>query len=225
MSSFGELSLLDRVYVGVCPDFVSSWASGYLVALNYFPVLLWFGLFVISLVSSDFAFALLSLWLTFDWCLNYMLVYSIKQPPPFSSCGGAFEMPSFASEQCVLFVCSLILIATLFRYRIPVARMAGLFLFVGVVLYARLYIGLSTPQQLVAGAGIGILSAVAFISILRFVVYPDLDWFLAHPIVRFIGWRRGILVMAHYNDFNEDVIFNTSTDTLPLSNEQESTIK
>ena len=81
MSSFGEIRRLNSAFANECPDFVASWASGYLVALNFFPITLSGFMLGISMYYADIFLALLSWWLTVDWLLNWLLSLAFRQPP------------------------------------------------------------------------------------------------------------------------------------------------
>lgn len=201
MSSWNELRAINDAYAPRCPEFHVNAASGPLAALNFFYSYgLWIATYVIGLYSGDFYFFLLSWWLTLDYAFNYALAFTLKQPPRYAGCGPTYEMPSYASEQMTLVVSALFLYVVVFNYRLDASRSVLLTWLLGSVMYARIYIGISTPLQLVVGSALGALSSCVFSALVYFVVLPHIDAVLSLRVCRWFNWTRGMLVLARYED-------------------------
>lgn len=198
MSSFNAIGRLNEVWIDVCPHFRANWPSGFLVAFDYYPIFLFVATFSISIYYSDIFLALLGFALSFDWFLNYALAQAFRQPPVTPGCGPEFEMPSFSSQHAVFFACSLWIFALLYNYRVSPPRAIGLTFLLGTVMYARLYIGIASPAQLLVGALVGVIESSLFMLFIHLAIYPRVRRILRWRFFRFMGYERGILGKAYY---------------------------
>jgi len=205
MSGFEGIDRLNGVYDRVCPEFEVNWFSGFLVALDYYPLALWLGTFSISIYSNDLFLALLGVWLTLDWWVNKGLRWAIRQPPPTPGCGARFEMPSFSAQEATMFITVLWLFMVLYGYRALPVRAFGLVFFAGIVMYARVYIGLASPAQLIVGALVGLASGLLFHALVYWLVRPRVGEILAWRVCRHMQLIRGVLGRALYADDDSDI--------------------
>lgn len=170
-----------------------NWASGFLVAFDFYPVFLFAATFGISIYCSDILLWFFGIWLSLDWWLNFALQQLFRQAPATPGCGLDYEMPSFATQHAALFVCTLWLVAVLYGHVVLPPRVLGLVFFLGIVVYARIYIGIATLAQLFAGLLVGLLSSALFMLLFALVLHPRLERVMSSRLGRYMRWEYGIV--------------------------------
>lgn len=194
MSGFLAFSELNVVRTGTCPLFLEeSFWSGLLVALDFYPSVVTVAFFVVSLYEHEFYLFLLSLCLAGDTGVNIAMQFIIQQPGPFPGCGTQYEMPSFATQHASVLVCMLMSFMLLWRLSVPSKKIFLLFLFLYAVILARVYCGINTRWQLLAGALVGLVEGLVYQSIIYFLIYPRYKGLLSWKLMAFLDVKDTLL--------------------------------
>lgn len=196
MATSSALDELNCVYVGKCPDFEVNFASGFLVLFNFFPVITSFATLAMSFYEFDvYLYFLTFLGLNFNWGLNLLLQYIIKQSPKYVGCGPLYNMPDFGAQQAFFFATALLLFSVSFGYRMSVFTLGTVLYFFAIAVYARFYIGIATVLQVVVGTIVGIVSAAFFHYVICVYLTKHVDWLLGTKLMRLLNVQRGIFVV------------------------------
>jgi hypothetical protein len=193
MSGFLALGELNCARAA-CPEFipVDFW-SGLLVALDFYPTYLSISFYAISLYQHEFYLFLLSLCLTADTGVNVALQYIIRQPGPFPGCGTQFEMPSFSTQHSSMLVCMLMSFMLIWRISVPSKKIFLLFLFLYGALVARIFCGINSRWQLLAGSLVGTVEGLLYQSIIYFLIYPRYKNILSWRLATFLDIKDHLL--------------------------------
>jgi hypothetical protein len=175
MSGWTDLLRLSCVAMTSCPTYHASWFSDFFVALDYWPVALWFMLFAIRSWTGELYIACLNSALTVEYAINLGLRYAFRKPPPDVGCGAQYEMPSFASEHAAFLVVMALLAIVQWSRTVRWYRAALAAAFLVLVVYARVHLAYNSPQQLLAGGGFGVLFGVISHWIIVLFVAPHGD--------------------------------------------------
>lgn len=189
MSGITDLDRLECVTFGVCPLYDTSvWGASVTVALDFYPIFLTVGIYAISLYQYELYLALVSFGLTFNWGLSVFLQRGVfKQPGAFADCGSPFQMPSFSTQLVVMFNTMMACYMVIWGKRLAGKLVLLMQLFTACVLIARIFIGINTRAQLLAGALVGFLiGAMYHLFILR-IVYPYFGTVLKWEWIKFLG--------------------------------------
>lgn len=196
MSGLDELERLQWGLAEVCPLYrPSSFVGPFLVGLGYFPVLVSLGLYAIGLYCYELYLLALSLGLTFDFLLNWGLREAIGAAPRFAGCGADHGMPAYAAQQTVFFECVVLSAYTcVWRRGAPIStlKLGLLRAFCMLALFAHIYVGSSTVPELLAGAAIGLVEAIAFQFLLCRVVRRHAHRILRWRAVRWAGLQDNL---------------------------------
>lgn len=186
---FGDFTCI----VTDCPLFLgdSIW-SGIFVILDYYPAILTVLMYAFSLYYYELYTFLVSLILTFDLLLNWVLRYSIAIPARYPGCGDKYEMPSFSSQHACVFLTIIFMFFSLWNKIIDPHRIALLNIATIAVLTARVFIGINTSFELIAGAIVGVIEGIIFQLIIYFLIYPHFTKILKWRFVRVIGLEDNI---------------------------------
>jgi len=200
MSGFLALGELNCARAA-CPNFaaVDFW-SGLLVALDYYPTYLTVAFYSISLYQHEFYLFLLSLCLTADTGVNIALQYIIKQPGPFPGCGTQYEMPSFSTQHSSMVVCMLMSFMLLWRVSVPSKKIFLLFVFLYGAIVARVYCGINSRWQLLAGALAGTVEGLIYQAIIYFLIYPYYKTILSWRLAAFLDLKDHLLSPEQEDD-------------------------
>lgn len=189
MSGVTDLDRLECVTFGVCPLYDASiWGAAVTVAFDFYPIFLTVGIYAISLYQYELYLALVSFGLTFNWGLSVFLQRAVfMQPGAFPGCGSPFQMPSFSSQLIVMFTTMMSCYMVCWGKRYPGKLVLIMQLFTGIVLISRIFIGINTRPQLLAGALIGfILGYIYHLFIMR-ILHPYFGDLLRWRWIQMLG--------------------------------------
>jgi hypothetical protein len=175
MSTLASLHKFNCLVEGDCPLFVdtSGWIDSFFVLADYYNIFVTAAIYAISLYHYELYFFLLSLSMTFDWLVNWILRISVRMSSRFPNCGETYEMPSFASQHAA---CLVTMVFTFFilwghnKMRIHRILMINLGFFI--VLLARLYIGTNRVSELLIGGIIGAIEGVVIQVLIYLYIMP-----------------------------------------------------
>jgi hypothetical protein len=190
MSGFSDLVKLQCLVASSCPQYDAGFALAPLaVALDFYPFFLTIGIYAISLYRYELYLALVSLFLTIDWLINWLLQDVVfKQAGRWADCGYKHQMPSFAAESIMVFQTLMVLYLMTWGRRNMYQMTTLLMSFSTVVLVARIYIGINTRAQLLAGALVGIVSGALYHVLLRYLIYPYFENILSFALIKWLGF-------------------------------------
>jgi len=187
MSGFGDLTTLECV-VETCPLYDHDVFGAHItIALDFYPIFLTVGIYAVSLYKYELYFALVSVVLTLNWGVNYGIQRMVGPSSRFPECGSAYQMPSFSSQHIVLFETMMALFMLTWGQKLYIKLIILLRLFSFAVLVSRIYIGVNTTTQLLAGAGVGFVSAIVYHIIIYFLIYPYFTRILDFTLMRWLG--------------------------------------
>jgi hypothetical protein len=171
---FPGLSKLNRLVQNECPIFPSgAWLSWVVVALDFYPYYLTFGMWAISFYKNELYLGFLSLALTFDIGINMFLKNVVfKMHPTFPGCGDIYEMPSFSVEQGMIFTGLLYGLIVLWSYDAPAHKIVQLHLVAIIPVYTKMYIGINTPEEIVAAVLVGCFSYQLWLILIHLFLWP-----------------------------------------------------
>lgn len=148
---------LSRIYAD-CPYYRDNFIGPLFILIDYYPILMSVTMIVISVYRSELMFRLLSLMMTSDAFINWILREAIiKMPSRTKGCGNDYEMPSFATQHLafITFVLQYILLRRKKKVNTNLLILIHLMVFVG--LMARVYIGINTSAELYVGTLFGVV--------------------------------------------------------------------
>jgi hypothetical protein len=102
-------------------------------------------------------------------------------------------MPSFATQHSALLVCMLMSFMLLWRVSVPSKKIFLLFLFEYAVILARIYCGINSRWQLLAGSLVGTVEGLVFQSIIYLLIYPRYKNILSWRLVAFLDIQDHLL--------------------------------
>lgn len=102
-------------------------------------------------------------------------------------------MPSFATQHSALLVCMLMSFMLLWRVSVPSKKIFLLFFFEYAVILARIYCGINSRWQLLAGSLVGTVEGLVFQSIIYFLIYPRYKNILSWRLVAFLDIQDHLL--------------------------------
>lgn len=172
MSSLWTFGNLDRIFASLCPAFEVNSVSWFFVAVDFWPFFLSVGLFAVSLYSNEVYFVIVDFFLYVDMGLNYFLQYTIRHPPPTPGCGQKYEMPSYASEQAMVFAVMMIGLSLFWKPHPQPSALILLCMSVFVPCFSRIYIGEASVVQIIAGSMLGTLEGCVYLYITHAWLWP-----------------------------------------------------
>lgn len=189
MSGITDLDRLECVTFGVCPLYDASvWGAPVTVALDFYPIFLTVGIYAISLYQYELYLALVSFGLTFNWGFSVFLQRAVfRQAGRFPDCGSPFQMPSFSTQLVVMFNTMMACYMVIWGKRYPGKLVLLMQLFTACVLIARIFIGINTREQLLAGALVGFIMGYMYHLFILRIVYPYFGNMLRWRWIRFLG--------------------------------------
>lgn len=189
MSGITDLDKLECVTFGVCPLYDASiWGASVTVALDFYPIFLTVGLYAVALYQYELYLALVSFGLTFNWGLSVFLQRAIFMQPGHSpDCGSPFQMPSFSSQLIVMFTTMMSCYMVVWGKRYPGKLVLIMQLFNACVLISRIFIGINTRAQLLAGALVGFVVGYIYHLFIMRILYPYFGRILTMEWIKFLG--------------------------------------
>ena len=173
MTGFWAFDVFDAYIAGVCPhykQFPGSWA---LTALENYPFYLTIGLIAVSLYRNEKYLELVSIYLTLDWLLNYIVKdLIVKQSPPTPGCGDTYEMPSYAAEQASLFSTLMLGFAEIWGVESVGLKPMLISISVLVPCFARTFVGFSSVPQVIIGFQFGLVEGLFYLWITKRFLWP-----------------------------------------------------
>ena len=201
MSGIGDLFRINRVVQPECPLYEEVPLSYFLVLGDFYPIILSFGTFIWNFVKKREAFAFaFSTVLVLDWLLNLALQAIWNQSGPFYQCGCGhhWEMPSFASQHITVFVLIVFVFAGVWGGGLSLGAIAMLSSLQFLVLFARIYIGISTSEQLLMGLLVAMAEGIVVIVLMRFLVLPYFLRLYMSALAKRLGVVDTLLIPIHY---------------------------
>ena len=186
MSGFSDIYKLESIVIDVCPLFDSSISgAGLAVLLDFYPLLLTFSIFSISLYKQELYLMFVSFSLTLNWFLNYFLQNVIfLDHGAFLNCGSYHQNPSFSTQHICCLDTMLALYCVTWSRKIMYTNLFVLHLFSHMVVWARIFIGINTRTQLVVGSLVGFISGILFHLAILLIAYPNFGHILSWRIMR-----------------------------------------
>lgn len=187
MSGFLDLESLECVADSCGLYNPDMWGSHIAIALDFYPIFLTFGIYVLSLYKYELYFALVSLSLTIGWIINFIIQRSLGETARFPDCGSPYQMPSFASQQIVTFETMMTLFMIVWGNRFKLKLIILLRTFTFGVLVSRIFLGINTTDQLLIGALMGFLLAILYHTIIYYIIFPYFGKILNWSLIRWLG--------------------------------------
>lgn len=220
MSGVLELKALECAITDVCPLYDSNvWGSEVAIALDFYPLFLTLGIYIVSLYKYELYFAIVSVILTMNWGINTFLQRVVfGESARFIGCGSAYQMPSFSSQHIVLFEVLMTLYMITWGRRVFVKLTILLRLFSFAVLTARIFIGINTPQQLFMGALAGFVEGLIFHMIILYIAFPYFGDVLNLTLIRWMGLEDNLCRGTNIKDMNDPSTKKIESTALRLAN-------
>lgn len=165
MSDYQEFWMLMKTLDGPCvfPD-VESVATEFFVLANFWPIFVGYLMLGLTVVKCNYEFLLLSASNFFDNWVNFTLRNWFGESDRYQPDTCPLlekQMPALASQRIALLYTTIWFLAT-FTYPKVFGKSNMLFLNFSMVLalYSRLYLGFSTPLQMLVGSAFGVLEGL-----------------------------------------------------------------
>lgn len=180
MSDYQELRLFLSGLTSNCeipnPDSV---VTQFFIIYNFWPIFLGYVMFGLTLVKCDYIFLLLTATNFTDNWVNYVLrswVGTSSNYQPETCPLIPEQMPALAAERISVLYTVIWFLAT-FTYPTRMGKSNILFLNFSSVLalYSRCYLGFSTPVQMFAGTGAGVVEGLILSLLFYFLKVHDYD--------------------------------------------------
>lgn len=193
MSGLSDLFKLDCI-VSDCLTYDKELpGAAFFVVLDFYPLVLTVGLFAISILRQEIYLFLLSLGLSFNWLICFFFQQVVfKQNGAFPNCGSPLQMPSFASQQIVFFQTMVAFYAICWTKKIYWTNTILLHFFSSLVVWARIFIGINTVQQLLVGAIFGLVLGTFYHCVLFYLIYPHFKTILKWKIMKWRGFEDSL---------------------------------
>jgi len=156
------------------------------ILIDFYPTYVAVALYVISFYCWELYFGYASLCLFIDWGVNYVLRWLISAPQRFPGCGTSSGMPSFSSEQAILLNTLGLCFVLLWSHNTSAMKIGILNIITTVVIFARVYIGINTRQEIIVGAVVGFIEGI-FFTLMFYYFRRFFAIFLEYSIVRRLG--------------------------------------
>ena len=185
MSDYQELceflKPLDTVCIIPQP---SSTITKFFLIYNFWPIFMGYVMLGLTVVKCDYVFLLLTITNFMDNWINYSLRSTINNSSLFqpSTCPLLDDqMPALSSQRIAVLYTVIWFLATV-TYPTRMGKANILFINFSAVtaLYSRLFLGFSTPEQMIVGALVGILEGVCFSLVFYYLKIHKYDRWICH---------------------------------------------
>lgn len=157
--------------------------------IDFSPIYVWLGLFVLFLTTRDIYVYLISIGVTIDTTINYLLAYTIGQ----DGIGRHNEMPCLAT-QLIIFISTMCMLTYVIYHMTPsVYHLFLLFSFLTSVVFARIYLDYNYLSQLYAGALIGLANAIIQHAIMYYHIRPRMHEIEKSRIYIWFGFNNRVM--------------------------------
>ena len=186
MSDFSELEKLQCAVIGVCPLYIEGFFGSVLYVLTFYPFIITMSLFAISLYINEFYLFAVSMILTFNSALNYLLRLAFGVPAIYPGCGPTYGMPSMATQHAILFESIFVSFILIYKPQKSMMLMLFIKLFTSAVMFAWVYIGINSILELTVGAVIGLVEGMIFQRFMYWINKNHLYRILDTPIFKWM---------------------------------------
>jgi hypothetical protein len=179
MSSYSDLTSFAAIYENCVGFNVNDFLTKLFAIIDVWPVFLGFFFIGLTFIHKEAFFFLLTAALLADWGINsglQILVGASNNVQPASCPISDMQMPAMSSEMMVMlwtFGFGMVILV----YPRAVSGMNIVFIVAAsqIAIYSRIYLIFSTPSQLLAGAAIGFLEGMVYLSLVSLMRYYGLD--------------------------------------------------
>ena len=189
MSGFGDLKALECTLIDACKLYDPNLPGAHIaIAFDYYPIFLTIGMYAISLYKYELYFAMVSVLLTINWLISYIIQRAIVgESYRFIDCGSPYQMPSFGSQHIIVFETLMILYMLTWGSKFYFKLIILLRLFTSGVLVSRIFLGINTVEQLLMGAVIGFFEGIIYHLLIYYVLFPYFSHILEWTLIQWLG--------------------------------------
>jgi len=199
MSDYHELQLLmDDVPDDCIIPNPESIVTQFFIIFDFWPIYLGYIFMGLTLVKCDYSFLLLTTTNFLDYLLNYVIRsagWETTSYQPETCFAGPHQLSALAAQRVTVLYIVIWFMAT-FTYPTRISKSNVMFINFSAVLalFSRLYLGFSTPQQMLIGAAIGVGEGLFFSFVFYFLMVRRID-------------RKFVRLMRNrYTNFTDDFI-------------------
>lgn len=204
LTSFGALA---KLYNAICINYNGGFVEGFFIIMDFWPLFVGSILLGIVIEHTEIFYSAFS-WAFFAQTLiNWGIRVGIGQKGPEAVCSVSFQNPALSTDLLTFSTLFLMILSGFcFDFSIRWYKMLMITIFGPVVIYARIYLKLNTPQQLLWGTLSGFIAFVCW----SVVVYYVLS-----------RWKTSILYKTFFGTDYIDTLMHTNrpilaTNTYPL---------
>jgi hypothetical protein len=183
----------------VFDDFDST-VTQFFIIFNFWPIILGYIMFGMTMVKCDYILLLLTSTNFLDNWINYLLRSGIDTHDNYQPVTCPIlpeQMPALASQRVVVLYTVMWCLAT-FIYPVRINKSTIVFLNFSSVLaiYSRMYLGFSTPAQMLAGALVGLMEGLCFTLIFYVLKVHEYDCWIEF-LLKY--WHSGLNSQNDYS--------------------------
>jgi len=198
--AFRHVWNLDAYIGDECADYESDFVTKTLMVVDFWWLPWYFIMVTAMIFYCDVFFLMVTLLTWYDLAVNYILNLAIQETSPIEGCVWFWEMPSYQTELLVMLGTLFTLMAISRDYSIGTQSLRILLLFSYSIVFYRAYAHINTPDQLYAGALVGLANGLIGYAVFWFLVLPSL------PVMR-AGMQRFGVVNMFFQDRYDMFVF------------------
>lgn len=195
-----EFGVLGHIFDTVCVNYNGEFVEGFFIAINFWPLFVGCILLGIVIEHTEVFYSAFS-WAFFAQTLiNWGIRIGVNQSGPEAVCSVSKQLPTLSTDLMTFSTLFLMIMSGFcFDFSIRWYKLLMITIFGPVVIYARVYLKLNTPQQLLWGVLSGFIGFVCWSILIYYVL---------------TRWKTSILYKTFLGTDYIDTLLNTNQPIL-----------
>jgi len=169
--SITEFGVLAHIFDLSCINYTGGYIEGFFIMINFWPLFVALILMGIVIEHTEIFYSAFAWAFWGQWLINWGIRIAINSPGPEAVCSPSVQLPTLSTD-LMTFSTLFLMIMSGFAFDFPIRwyKLLMITILGPVVLYARVYLKLNTPQQMLWGVLSGFIGAMCWSALIYFVL-------------------------------------------------------